>query len=181
MYACTHVVIARRALTLKYYTGSCLCLATVRFIDSLSDYTALPPRPHRTPALRTVPSPGLPPSRAATSGPPSEPRCRLRACLPPSRAATSGPPSEPRCRLRACLPPSRAATSGPPSEPRCRLRACLPPSRAAVSGPPSEPRCRPRASLRAALPSPGLPQSRAAAFSPPSRVALPPARPPRTP
>ena len=137
MYACTHVVIARRALTLKYYTGSCLCLATVRFIDSLSDYTALPPRPHRTPALRTVPSPGLPPSRAATSGPPSEPRCRLRACLPPSRAA--------------------------------------------VSGPPSEPRCRPRASLRAALPSPGLPQSRAAAFSPPSRVALPPARPPRTP
>ena len=137
MYACTHVVIARRALTLKYYTGSCLCLATVRFIDSLSDYTALPPRPHRTPALLTVPSPGLPPSRAATSGPPSEPRCRLRACLPPSRAA--------------------------------------------VSGPPSEPRCRPRASLRAALPSPGLPQSRAAAFSPPSRVALPPARPPRTP
>ena len=137
MYACTHVVIARRALTLKYYTGSCLCLATVRFIDSLSDYTALPPRPHRTPALRTVPSPGLPPSRAATSGPPSEPRCRLRACLPPSRAA--------------------------------------------VSGPPSEPRCRPRASLRAALPSPGLPQSRAAAFSPPSRVALPPARPPRIP
>ena len=120
MYACTHVVIARRALTLKYYTGSCLCLATVRFIDSLSDYTALPPRPHRTPTLRTVPSPGLPPSRAATSGPPSEPRCRLRACLPPSRAAVSGPPSEPRCRPR------------PPSEPRCRprasLRAALPPS-----------------------------------------------------
>ena len=134
MYACTHVVIARRALTLKYYTGSCLCLATVRFIDSLSDYTALPPRPHRTPALRTVPSPGLPPSRAATSGPPTEPRCHLRASLRAALPSPCVPPTEPRCRIRASLraaqpspglPPSRAAVPGPPSEPRCRLLPAL--------------------------------------------------------
>ena len=155
MSACTHVVIARRTLTLKYYTGSCLCLATERMtlsvttLHCLLDLTGLPlSEPYRLRASHraALPPPGLPPSRAAASVPPSEPRCRLRACLPPSRAAVSGPPSEPRCRPRASLraalpspglPQSRAAVPGPPSEPRCRLLPALQGRAAACSSPPS--------------------------------------------
>ena len=141
MYASTHVVLARRALTLKYWQLLLLSNSSLHFkngewlfewLHCLLDLTALPlSEPHR-----------LPPNRAATSGPPFEPRCRLRASL---RVAL--PPSL-RGSLRAALP----SPCAPPSEPRCRLRARLSPSRAAVSGPPSEPRCRPRASVRAALP-----------------------------
>ena len=121
MYACTHVVLARRALTLKYWQ---LLLLSNSSLHSES---------HR-----------LPPTRAATSRPPSEPRCRLRTSfLRAALPSPCAPPSEPRCRPPA-LPPSRAAVPRPslraalPSpKPHCRLLPALQGRAAAWSPPPS--------------------------------------------